>query len=249
MSTSASTIKEMIQGLAESADEPIIPSEFDSLILDDQQLNRELTGDDKKYLEEFVNVELLSFSNTGLTSLANLPELPELKRIELNGNGLGGSTLKELLKYKQLHTIKFADNNVTDFGEVEALKDSLLGNLSFAGNPIAELPDYRDRMFELLPELELLDGKNQAGEEIESDEDIGSEDDYGEEGEQEIDEETRQKLREQGFDIDENGDDDEESEFDDIDVEDMMYGDEDGEDDYDDEDEEPEEPAPKRQKK
>ncbi len=232
--------------MADSTDEKIVPSEFDSLILDDHELNRELTVEDKAYLEEFVNVELLSFSNTGLRSLRNLPELPELKRIELNGNGLPAAALKDLLKYKQLHTIKFEGNNVSEYADLEPLKDSLFGNLSFAGNPIASKADYREEMFKIFPELQLLDGKNAEGESVASDEDIDS--DYGEEGEQEIDEETRNRLREQGFDLEDDDDEDGEVDFgDDFEEgEDNLYGDEDGEDSYDDEEEEP---AQKRQKK
>ena len=248
-----STIKDLIQNLAESSDEQIIPSEFNSLLLEDQELNRELTADDKAYLEEFVNVELLSFSKTGLKSLRNLPELPELKRIELSGNALPASALKELLRYKQLHTIKFDDNLVGDYAELEPLKGSLFGNLSFAGNPIASKEDYREKMFELFPELQMLDGRNEEGESVASDDEIDS-DLYGDEeaGEEEIDEETLKKLREQGFDLAEDDDEDGEADYgDDFEEgEDNIYGDEDGEDDYDDEDdEEPQQPASKRQKK
>jgi hypothetical protein len=100
--------------------------------LDDQQLNRSLTAEDKAYLEEFKNVEVLSFSNTALKSLVNLPDLPELKRvckiqtlsyvyIELNANKLNGEELKHLAKYDNLHTIKFASNNVTDFSQLDAI--------------------------------------------------------------------------------------------------------------------------------
>lgn len=242
-----STIKELIQSLAEG-EEQIEPSEFDSLILDDQELNRDLTPEDKAYLEEFSNVQLLSFSNTKVSSLKNLPDLPDLKRIEINGNGLPGSALKELLKYKDsLHTVKFEGNHVATFEEVEALKGVMLGNLSLKGNPVADLEGYRDKMFEIFPELELLDGFDREGEEQESDEDVDS--DYGEEGEaEEINEEMRKKLAEQGFDLAEDGEDDYGDDFDDEDAEDMLYDDEDGEEeDYDDEEEE--EPAPKRQKK
>jgi hypothetical protein len=35
-----------------------------------------LTEDDKKFLEEFVNLEMLAMNNTGLKSLLNLPEAP-----------------------------------------------------------------------------------------------------------------------------------------------------------------------------
>jgi len=40
-----------------------------------------LTEDDKKFLEEFVNLELLAMNDTGLKSLANLPDAPKLIRV------------------------------------------------------------------------------------------------------------------------------------------------------------------------
>jgi hypothetical protein len=40
-----------------------------------------LTEEDKKFLEEFVNLEMLAMNNTGLKSLQNLPEAPELSRV------------------------------------------------------------------------------------------------------------------------------------------------------------------------
>lgn len=133
----ASSLKQLIQALAAEG-ESIVPEEFDSLILDDQVLNRDLTEEDKKYLEEFKQVAILSFTNTKITSLKNFPELPELRRIELNGNGLSGAELKRLLIYKEnLHTIKYRDNDVKAFSELEAIKDITICNLDLSGNPIA----------------------------------------------------------------------------------------------------------------
>jgi hypothetical protein len=40
-----------------------------------------LTKEDKSYLEEYKNVEYISFNNTGITSLDNFPDIPELKRV------------------------------------------------------------------------------------------------------------------------------------------------------------------------
>lgn len=81
---------------------------------------------------------ILSFTNTKITSLKNFPELPELRRIELNGNGLSGAELKRLLIYKEnLHTIKYRDNDVKAFSELEAIKDITICNLDLSGNPIA----------------------------------------------------------------------------------------------------------------
>ena len=56
------------------------------MILDDQKLERALTKEDKSYLEEFKNVEILSFSNTAITSLDNFPDIPELKRVIIMDN-------------------------------------------------------------------------------------------------------------------------------------------------------------------
>ena len=50
-------------------------------MFDDQKLERELNAEDKAYLEEFKNVEVLSFSNTQIKSLANFPDFPDLKRV------------------------------------------------------------------------------------------------------------------------------------------------------------------------
>ncbi len=39
----------------------------------------------------------------------------------MNANNLSGDELKHLTKYTNLHTIKFAGNNVTDFAQLEAI--------------------------------------------------------------------------------------------------------------------------------
>jgi Ran GTPase-activating protein (RanGAP) involved in mRNA processing and transport len=159
-------------------------------MLDDQELNRELTADDKAYLEEFKNVAILSFTNTKITSLNNFPDLEELRRIELNGNGLAGTELVQLLKYKEhLHTLKFSENNVREYAELEAIKELTLCNIDLSGNPIAEKPDYREKLFEIFEDLEVLDGEDKEGNPIESEDD-------GEEGEAELDEETIKRLQE-----------------------------------------------------
>jgi hypothetical protein len=234
------SLKQLIQDMAPEG-EQIEPTEFNQLMFDDQKLSRELTADDKKYLEEFVNVELLSFTNTELKALTNLPDLPDLKRIELSQNDLSGAELKHLLKYDQLHTIKYADNKVATFEEVEAIKALTICNLSLEGNPVAEKEGYREKMFEIFADLEVLDGLDKDGNEVDS------MDDFGEEGEaemEELDEETLKKLREQGFAVADDEDYDDEEDFDDDGEEgedDESYGDEEG-------DEESEEPQPKRRK-
>lgn len=95
----------------------------------------------------------------------------------------------------------------------------------------------------LAHEIQSLDGLNQEGEVADSE---GSIEDYDEEGEEELNEEQLAALKESGYGL--IGDDDEEEEFDIDDDEEAEYDDEDveDEDDYGDEDDEP---APKRPKK
>jgi hypothetical protein len=40
-----------------------------------------LSPDDKKFIEEFTNMELLAMNNTGIKNLKNLPDAPKLQRV------------------------------------------------------------------------------------------------------------------------------------------------------------------------
>ena len=41
-----------------------------------------------------------------------------------------------------------------------------LGHLDITGNPICELNNYIDKVFQILPNLDILDGQDQEGNEI-----------------------------------------------------------------------------------
>jgi len=49
------------------------PEEFSNLLLDEIQIDS-LTEDDKKFLDEFTQLELLSMNSTHLKSLKNFPD-------------------------------------------------------------------------------------------------------------------------------------------------------------------------------
>jgi hypothetical protein len=50
-------------------------------MLDDQDLSKGLSDDDKRYLEEFTQVEILGLTNTKIKALDKLPDLPDLRRV------------------------------------------------------------------------------------------------------------------------------------------------------------------------
>lgn len=98
-----------------------------------------------------------------------------------------------------------------------------LKNLDLENNEVAKAAGYREKLFKMLPALQVLDNCNQEGEEVLS-EDEGEYGSYGEEGEADMDaaltEEQIEELKRKG-----------------ISVEEFMNGmgdfDEEGEDDFD----------------
>ncbi len=131
----------------------------------------------------------------------------------MTDNSLAGSELKHLTKYTNMKVIKFANNKVKDLSEIEALKPlTNLLSLDLNENPVCNVTGYKEAVFGMFPELQLLDGLDKEGNEMFS-EDEEEDDDYG-------NEEPEAEGAEQG-------EDDEDGEFDDYDDE------EDGEDDQD----------------
>jgi acidic leucine-rich nuclear phosphoprotein 32 family protein A/C/D len=62
----------------------------------------------------------------------------------------------------------------------------LLVRLDLTGNDITKVENYRDEVFKALPKLQVLDGFDRDGQQIESDDDDDEDDlegEYGEEGE------------------------------------------------------------------
>lgn len=50
-------------------------------MLDDQDLSKGLSEDDKKYLEEFISIQVLGLTNTKINALNMLPDIQTLKRV------------------------------------------------------------------------------------------------------------------------------------------------------------------------
>ena len=108
-----------------------------------------------------------------------MPDNEDLLRLELAQNGLNESDLAPLSKYCNLSTLKLASNNLKDISDLEFLKSlKTLKNLDLEKNPVTKLSDYKSKLFEMLPSLQVLDNHNRRGELVFSDD----EDDFGAEG-------------------------------------------------------------------
>lgn len=60
--------------------------QFSNLILDDLKIDH-LTDEDKTFLEEFTNLELLSMNQTSIKTLKNFPDAPNLVRVSAISEG------------------------------------------------------------------------------------------------------------------------------------------------------------------
>lgn len=104
-----------------------------------------------------------------MESLDNLPVFPKLKCIDLNDNKLTDKDLPTLAKMKTLSQVFLEKNNIEKLESLEALKDlKELERLELANNPVQEVPDYREKVLDMFPKLEILDEKDREGKDLPS---------------------------------------------------------------------------------
>ncbi|KAM9419590.1 acidic leucine-rich nuclear phosphoprotein 32 family member E-like isoform 3-T3 [Salvelinus alpinus] len=100
--------------------------------------------------------------NVGLTSLAKIPSLPKLRKLELSDNNISGhlETLSE--KCPNLTYLNLSGNKIKGLNNVEALQNlKNLKSLDLFNCEITTLEEYRESIFELLPQVTYLDGFDQ----------------------------------------------------------------------------------------
>lgn len=153
--------------------------EFDNLILDEVPI-KNLSAEDKDYLQKFTLLEMISLNICQLTSLQNFPTVPSLNRVELAENHIKGDSLSNLVGNTNIVTLKLGNNKIATVSELQCLSGlTKLKNLDLEGNPVCSTEEYkRESIFEMIPGLEVLDMVTKEGEDFVSD----LEDDYGAEG-------------------------------------------------------------------
>ncbi|XP_062575621.1 acidic leucine-rich nuclear phosphoprotein 32 family member A-like isoform X2 [Saccostrea cucullata] len=178
--------------------------------------------------EEFSELESLSLINVGLTSLKGFPSLPKLQKLELSDNRIQ-SGLHNLQGCPNLTHLSLSGNKIKEIDTLEPLKNfSELKHLDLFNCEVTQLDDYREQVFELLPNLKFLDGFDRNDKEADEDEEDGED---GSENEDDDDDDDDELENEDDDDDDEEGDDDDEEE-------DEEEEDEDGVDDDDEDDSE-----------
>ncbi len=135
--------------------------------------------------------------------------------MELSSNELTGKDLNHLVNlYPSLYKVKLNGNKIESIDEFKGLKDSKIKKISVNDNPfIASNSDYREKLFEMIPSLTSIDGKDKDGKDVVSTE-YDDEEDFGEGDEFE---ENEGEEFEDGEEFDEDDEEDDEGEDDDDD--------------------------------
>ncbi|KAL7830430.1 hypothetical protein SRHO_G00315570 [Serrasalmus rhombeus] len=157
------------------------PAEVAELVVDNC---RSSDGEIEGLTDEFKELEFLSMVNVGLTSLAMLPALTKLRKLELSDNNISGSL--EILSEKcpNLTYLNLSGNKIKELSTVEALQNlKNLKSLDLFNCEITTLEEYRESIFELLPQITYLDGFDAEDNEApDSEADDDDDDEDGEEG-------------------------------------------------------------------
>ena len=123
-----------------------------------------ITDELKNKIQKISSLTVLSLNECGLQSLKNFPALPNLVRLEVTGNEFPGSDLSHLTHLTQIRSLTLSSNEITSFEQVEILKKFLnLFQLDLSDCSVSEKDGYRAKVFELLPNLKILDNKDNDG--------------------------------------------------------------------------------------
>jgi len=152
---------------------------INKLVLDGDCRATQLEG----LTDEFENLEYLTLSNIGLTTLKGFPKLAKLRQLELQDNCLNGG-LENLAVCVNLTHLDLKGNKIQCLEQLEPLKNlSSLKFLELENTDISKQDNYRQKIFAVLPSVKYIDGLDVNGEEYEGDEFANEEGDEDEEGE------------------------------------------------------------------
>ncbi|KAM4568030.1 acidic leucine-rich nuclear phosphoprotein 32 family member D-like isoform 2-T2 [Fundulus diaphanus] len=177
------------------------PAEVVELVVDSC---RSSDGEVEGLTEQYTGLEILSMVNIGLSSLAKLPSLPKLRKLELSDNSISGGLDSLAEKCPNLTYLNLSGNQIKELSSIEPLNLKNLKSLDLYSCDVTAADDYRDSVFELLPQIVYLDGFDQEDNEVPDSENVSDEDDEaGPPGDEE--EEEDEDEEEEGSEGDEVG--------------------------------------------
>ncbi|KJH53556.1 leucine Rich repeat-containing domain protein [Dictyocaulus viviparus] len=163
------------------------PATVEDLVLDGCE-SAEIEGINDK----LVNLQSLSMVHVGLQNLKNMPKLPQLSKLDISDNSIAGGLEHVADNCPELLHLNLASNKISKIEDLEPLKKLKLAELDLFNNPVTVGGDgdYRSKIFEMIPSLQILDGADVNGEDVDDSldgEDGAEEEDSGDESGSDID--------------------------------------------------------------
>ncbi|XP_037639615.1 acidic leucine-rich nuclear phosphoprotein 32 family member E-like isoform X1 [Sebastes umbrosus] len=156
------------------------PAEVAEMVVDNC---RSSDGEVEGLTDEYKELEILSMVNVGLSSLSKLPSLPKLRKLEVSDNIIVGGLDKLAEKCPNLTYLNLSGNKIKELSSIETLQNlKNLKSLDLYSCEVSTLDDYRESIFELLPQITFLDGYDQEDNEVPDSEGDNDNDDDDEAG-------------------------------------------------------------------
>ena len=208
------------------------PEKVVTMYLDEKFKSATVEGE---LLAKCENLKTLSCASCGLTTLAGFPALANLKDLSLNDNRIADG-LEALVGCKALSSLSLANNKLANVDDLKAVAEELtLSVLELEANPLTENEDYHEKVMTMMPTLNVLDGRDEFGNEIEDDDEDDDEDEDDEDDEDEDEDDEEDDEDEDADEDEDESEEEEEEEEEEMGLADL-YGDKPLEDDDDDDD-------------
>ncbi|XP_059195961.1 acidic leucine-rich nuclear phosphoprotein 32 family member E-like [Centropristis striata] len=160
------------------------PAEVVELVVDNCQSS---DGEVEGLTEEYTALQVLSMVNVGISSLAKLPPLPP--PLEVSDNTISGGLDSLAVKCPNLSYLNLSGNKIKELSSIETLQSlKALRSLDLYSCELSTLEDYRENVFQLLPQVVYLDGYDQEDNEVPDSEADNDEDEAGPPGDDDDDE-------------------------------------------------------------
>lgn len=198
------TLQEALAASAEA--EGVDPSAVTELNLDGRCKANSVQG-----LQDFASLITLSLGSVSLGSLAGFPALPQLHTLSMPDNKIAGG-LEHLSGCSALSKLDLSGNKLATMEELQALTElPNLRSLDLVACPVEAVPDFRKKVFGMLPGLKYLNNEDVDGEEA----DDGEDEDDDEEAEAEAEDAESEEHEEEDVEDNEGeeGEGEEEEEY------------------------------------
>uniref|UniRef100_A0A915CSD5 Uncharacterized protein n=1 Tax=Ditylenchus dipsaci TaxID=166011 RepID=A0A915CSD5_9BILA len=120
--------------------------------------------------DEFSNLVILALNGNALSTLKGLPKLESLMSIDLSDNKLSASLDVLVKRCPQLTHVNLSGNDIKEIEKLLPLKNlANLVCLDVMDCPLEKTAGYPKKVFEIIPNLEYLNGLDVNGEEDEED--------------------------------------------------------------------------------